>query len=153
MLRTIASFTLALTLILCLSAYTQQEDSWLTNLKTASEQSQQTNRPILLNFSGSDWCANCLRLKKEVFSSEAFTKYADTSLVLVHADFPRMKKNRLPQEQQAYNDSLASVYNPNGIFPYVVLLNSEGVVLGESSYFPGGLEALQTKVVAWTTAK
>ncbi len=54
---------------------------------------------------------------------------ADTELILVNADFPRMKKNQLPASQQKLNDEMADKYNPKGIFPYTLLLNSNGKVL------------------------
>src|SRR5579862_4848231 len=73
--------------------------SWHNDLKEAEQIAKKEHRHILLNFSGSDWCGPCIRLRQEVFDSESFKKLADSSLVLVNADFPRMKKNRLPQKQ------------------------------------------------------
>ena len=82
-----------------------------------------------MNFSGSDWCVPCIRQHKEVFDSKTFTEYADAHLVLLGADFPRLKKNKLPKEQQKANDKLAEKYNPNGIFPLTLLLDHKGKVI------------------------
>ncbi len=55
---------------------------------------------------------------------------ADTELILVNADFPRNKKNQLSSEQQKINDATADKYNAKGIFPYTLLLNADGKILG-----------------------
>ena len=94
------------------------------------------NKFILLNFSGSDWCGPCIRLHKEIFDSEVFTKYADEKLVLVNADFPRLKKNMLSKEQQKQNDALADKYNNDGAFPLNVLLNADGKVIKKWDGYP-----------------
>lgn len=110
--------------------------SWETDFSTARQKAKQENKLILLNFSGSDWCGPCIRMHKEIFESTAFTSYADNSLVLVNADFPRLKKNQLSKEQQKKNDKLADKYNAKGIFPITVLLDTEGKVLMSWDGFP-----------------
>jgi len=94
--------------------------------KTASEQ----NELILLNFSGSDWCIPCIKLHKNIIENETFKQLTtDHILEYVNADFPRSKKNQPSAEIKKENTSLADQYNPKGIFPYTILLNSEGKVL------------------------
>jgi thioredoxin-related protein len=88
-----------------------------------------SNKLILLNFSGSDWCGPCIQLKKEVFESEQFKAFAEGKLVLVRADFPRLKKNQLEKSQQAKNDLMAEKYNTDGKFPLTVLINADGKVM------------------------
>ena len=68
-------------------------------------------------------------MKKEVFQSESFKLFAADKLVLLRADFPRLKKNQLPKSQQEKNDLLAEKYNTEGKFPLTVLINSEGKVV------------------------
>jgi thioredoxin-related protein len=109
---------------------------WRVNLDDAKRLAKQEHKHILLNFSGSDWCGPCIRLHKEIFESEAFLKMADTALLLVNADFPRMKKNRLTEKQQALNDAVAERYNISGKFPLTLLLTSDGKVLKEWEGFP-----------------
>lgn len=103
--------------------------NWYININDAKPIAQKENKCILLNFSGSDWCGPCMRMRNEVFNSDVFAEYADSNLVLVNADFPRMKKNQLKTAQQKINDATADSYNPNGIFPYTLLLDSNGKVL------------------------
>ncbi len=91
---------------------------------------------ILINFSGSDWCGPCIRLHNEIFESTSFKIFADSNLVLINADFPRLKKNQLSKDQQKKNDKLADTYNPQGSFPYTVLLTAEGKVIKAWDGFP-----------------
>lgn len=104
---------------------------WLTNFDTAKETAVKEHKYILLNFSGSDWCGPCIKLKKEVFESDAFASEAKDKLVLLRADFPRSKKNQLPKEQIKHNEMLAEKYNPTGKFPLTLLLSADGKVIKE----------------------
>jgi len=110
--------------------------SWQTDFERAKSEAKTENKFILLNFSGSDWCGPCIRLHKEIFDSEVFTKYADENLVLVNADFPRLKKNMLSKEQQKQNDALADKYNTDGAFPLTLLLDADGKVIKKWDGFP-----------------
>lgn len=110
---------------------------WLTDWQQAKQESQRAHKTILLNFSGSDWCGPCIRLRKDIFESAAFAQYAQESLVLLNADFPRLKKNALPERQQEQNDQLADTYNKTGHFPLTVLLSEAGIVLKTWDGNPG----------------
>jgi thioredoxin-related protein len=112
--------------------------NWHHDLQEAKQLAVQQHKYIILNFSGSDWCGPCIRLHNEIFGSQAFTQFADTALVMVNADFPRMKKNQLPAKQQAINDALADKYNSNGAFPLTVLMDANGKVIKEWDGFPKG---------------
>jgi thioredoxin-related protein len=102
---------------------------WQKDFDTARRIATEKNQLILLNFSGSDWCGPCIRMEKEIFSSEAFMKMAESNLVLLNADFPRFKKNQLSKEQRNANDLLAEKYNREGKFPFTVLLTPGGNVV------------------------
>jgi thioredoxin-related protein len=104
---------------------------WKLNFSEAKSLAVSDHKMILLNFSGSDWCGPCIKLKKEVFESAEFEKYAAENLVLVRADFPRQKKNQLDKEQVAKNEALAEQYNPKGVFPLTVLIDSRGNIVKE----------------------
>lgn len=102
---------------------------WLNDFNTAKNLAVKDHKYILINFSGSDWCAPCIKMKKEVFENESFVSLAEKKLVLVRADFPRSKKNQLSNEQVKHNEALAEKYNPSGKFPYTVLVDSDGNVI------------------------
>jgi thioredoxin-related protein len=102
---------------------------WHLNIQEAKMIAKNERRYILLNFSGSDWCGPCILLRKQIFDDPAFSALADTALVLVNADFPRMKKNQLSKQQQEQNDQLADKYNSQGKFPLTLLLDADGKVI------------------------
>jgi len=109
---------------------------WETNFENAKKIADKEHKLILLNFSGSDWCGPCIRLHKEIFESSVFKSFSDNNLVLVNADFPRLKKNQLPKEQQKINDKLADEYNSKGIFPFTVLLDAQAKVIRSWEGYP-----------------
>lgn len=111
---------------------------WGTDLTKAKQQASTENKYILLNFSGSDWCGPCIRMHKEIFETAGFKTLAAAKLVLVNADFPRLKKNRLSPELQKSNEELADQYNPEGLFPLTALLNADGKVIKKWEGFPQG---------------
>lgn len=112
-------------MIICIPA------EWLTDITLAKETATKENKMILLNFSGSDWCAPCIKMKRDVFESEVFKQYAEENLVLLRADFPRLKKNQPAKEQVQHNEALAEKYNAQGKFPFTVLLDASGTVIKE----------------------
>jgi len=114
-------------LLICITAMSFIQ--WQPNFEMAKKIAKEKHAFILLNFSGSDWCGPCMRLKKEIFESEAFSKVADSSLIMVNADFPRNKKNQLDAQTRKQNDALADKYNPDGKFPLTLLLDAEGKVI------------------------
>jgi thioredoxin-related protein len=123
--------------------------TWIGDFSHAQKVAKDQQKLILLNFSGSDWCGPCIKLKHDVFESEAFGQYAQNKLVLVRADFPRLKKNQLPADQQARNDQMAERYNPNGKFPLTVLINSQGKVLKEWEGYQPSVQKFISEVAAF----
>jgi len=112
--------------------------TWLNDFEQAKTLAQERHKLILLNFSGSDWCGPCIKMKREIFETPEFQSYADENLVLVRADFPRQKKNRLDAKQQEHNGKLAEQYNPTGKFPLTLLMTAEGKVIQEWNGYSNG---------------
>ena len=110
--------------------------TWLGNFNEAQKEAMQEHKLILINFSGSDWCGPCIRLRKEILESDMFENYATQNLILVRADFPREKKNRPDKEQIKLNNALADKYNPEGKFPYTLLVDGTGKVLQRWDGYP-----------------
>ncbi|MFK5855258.1 MAG: thioredoxin family protein [Bacteroidota bacterium] len=107
---------------------------WQTDFDQAKEKATLENKDIILVFQGSDWCAPCMKLETEIWSTEEFKIYAADNYVMLLADFPKKKKNALSSEQQEMNNKLAETYNKNGFFPLVVLMDNNGKVLGNTGY-------------------
>lgn len=98
----------------------------------------QEHKSILLYFSGSDWCAPCIKFKKNFITQPAFQQFAQENLVIYNADFPRRKINQLSRQQTLANEQLAERYNRSGIFPYIVLLTADGKVTKQWDSIPTG---------------
>lgn len=130
-----------------------QEPVWLNDIAEAKKQATEKQRLILLNFSGSDWCIPCIRMKKEYFQSDEFRQYAAENLVLLNADFPRQSKNKLSREVEKRNEALADAYNPKGYFPYSLLLDMNGKVLKTWDGCPEGKPSAFTDEIRGASSK
>ena len=121
-------------LILLFISTTGFAQDWQSNFEKSKELAAAENKTIILVFQGSDWCAPCMKLEKEIWETEEFKAYAQKHYVMHKADFPRKKKNQVNSEQVAKNKELAAQYNTKGYFPFVVVLDKNGKVLGETGY-------------------
>jgi thioredoxin-related protein len=122
---------IGISLLISLNCFAQE---WTYDLKEAKILASQQQKNILLVFSGSDWCAPCIKLDRQIWQSESFKTHAKKNLILVRADFPKRKNNQLPKALQDKNNALAERYNSNGYFPLVLLLDSKGEVLNQLGY-------------------
>lgn len=107
---------------------------WHTDMDEAMDLASKENKTIILVFQGSDWCAPCMKLEREIWTSDTFKAWAKAHYIMVKADFPRKRNNALPEEQKKKNEQLAEKYNKQGFFPFVVILDKDGHVLGETGY-------------------
>ncbi len=131
-MRKYALITILFVLMMNTTRLSAQE--WRTDWDAAMVEAEQANKKLILVFSGSDWCIPCIKLEKEIWENSSFIQYAEQHYVLFRADFPKRKKNKLPETIQQLNDGLASEYNPKGYFPLVVVLDSKGKVKGQLGY-------------------
>ena len=107
---------------------------WQTNFEEAKKIATEQDKNVVIVFSGSDWCAPCIKLDKNIWQSEAFKKEAAAEWIVVRADFPRKKANELSKEQTEHNRKLAEKFNLEGSFPLVVVLDKNGKVLGKMGF-------------------
>ncbi len=133
-----------LTLLFILGSYAveAQELVWNNNLKNSIEISNKTKKPLLLFFTGSDWCGWCIRLQTEVFKTPEFKKWANENVVLVELDFPR--RTVLAPEITEQNNQLQQFFAVQG-YPTVWFVNAtlnDGKInmdkLGNTGYLAGG---------------
>jgi len=108
---------------------------WETDFKEAAESAKKSNRYMLVDFTGSDWCGWCIKLDEEVFSKKDFREYAEKNLVCVSLDFPR--RTALKQSLKEQNDQLAAKYSVRG-FPTVLILSPSGDTVARTGYKDGG---------------
>ncbi len=122
-----------LTITLLITQLVVSQD-WQTNFEEAKKIATDQDKNIIVVFSGSDWCAPCIKLDKNIWQSETFKQEAKEEWVLVKANFPRKKANELSKEQTEHNRKLAEKYNVEGSFPLVVVLDKNGKVLGKMGF-------------------
>ena len=122
----------------------KEQLTWYTDLNEASKISAKTNKPLMLFFTGSDWCGWCVRLQKEVFLTDDFKKWAVDNVILVDVDFPKDKSNQSVALQNQ-NNLLARQYEVRGyatVWFVETTINEtqayEYVRLGQSGYMAGG---------------
>lgn len=122
----------ALVLLLANIGFSQNSETFTKKLETAKTE----NKTVLLYFSGSDWCAPCVKFKKFIVNTPEFQTFATENLVIHNADFPRLSKNKLAKEVVKENETLADKYNSKGIFPLILLLDTEGNIIKKWEEFP-----------------
>jgi protein disulfide-isomerase len=109
--------------------------AWQTDYTKALAQAAAENKPLLLDFTGSDWCVWCHRLRDEVLSQKPFIDYAREHLVLMELDFPRQKRQSEAEKRQ--NAGLAEKFRVTG-YPTIIMIDAEGRELGRTGYMQGG---------------
>ena len=110
---------------------------WMTQFSEARAMAKNEGKPILMDFTGSNWCGWCVKLKKEVFTKPPFLGFANDNLILMTIDFPR----GVHQEEWLVdqNNKLLDQYGVNS-FPTIILIDYNGNVLGRTGYKSGGSE-------------
>lgn len=147
------------------STYTAENPGWITDLEQAYQLSKKTKKPILANFTGSDWCGWCKRLTANVFTHQEFKDWATKNVILLELDYPRRKE--IPEEVRGQNASLQQAFQVSG-FPTIWLfrLEKDGannqfniIPLGKTGYadsvekFTGALQQMMAQEKANTAAK
>ncbi len=113
-------------------SFSQKNENFSQKLESAKTE----HKNVLLYFSGSDWCAPCVKFKKFIVNTPEFQTFATENLVIYNADFPRLSKNKLAKEVEKENETLADKYNSKGIFPLILLLDAEGNLIKKWEEYP-----------------
>tara|TARA_B100000900_G_scaffold387896_1_gene379505 strand:+ start:262 stop:792 length:531 start_codon:yes stop_codon:yes gene_type:complete len=100
----------------------EQALTWHDDLKKAIPLSINNNKPLLLFFTGSDWCGWCIRLQREVFKFEEFKKWANDNVILVELDYPRRKQ--LAPNITKQNREIQQIFGVRG-YPTVWLVTPQ----------------------------
>ena len=125
-------------LVCCSNALLAAGDLWQTDFAAASARAADEKKSLLIDFTGSDWCAWCIRLRKEVFNQDAFRREAPEHFVLVELDYPKDKSGQSPALQEQ-NRALLETY-PVAAYPTVLLCDASGKPYAATGYLPGGPE-------------
>lgn len=108
---------------------------WLTNYDEALQQAKATSKPVVLLFTGRGWCPYCVKLEEEVFNTSEFANAAGNRFIFVLLDFPRGGGQDARTKEQ--NQRLQNKFNVGG-YPTVVVVDSNGQMIGQTGYQPGG---------------
>ena len=131
-------FTIILSILFTLNGISQEiianvdtqliELDWIDNFKDALKKSKKEKKPVLIYFTGSDWCGPCKVLDKKLFHSEKFKSLADKDLILYEADNPR-NKDLVSELKMKENLKLIRKYKVKS-YPTLVLVNHKGNMVG-----------------------
>ncbi len=111
------------------------EGPWMTDFEAAKAKAKAEGKDLLIDFTGSDWCHWCVKLKEEVFDHDSFVSGASKSFIFVELDFPRKKE--LDPKLKAQNEKLRDQFKIEG-YPTIILANHEGVEYARTGYQAGG---------------
>lgn len=107
---------------------------WTTSYAEATQASEKTGKPILLFFTGSDWCTWCKKLEHEALDTREFAAKAADRFIFVMLDFPSRGSDQQVSQQ---NNRLKTKYNIKG-FPSIVIVDAKGNRIGSTGYREGG---------------
>lgn len=85
--------------------------------------------PIILVFTGSDWCGWCKTMDRNVFTKPEWEAYAKEAIVQVWLDYPR-NKDLVPEKYRERNAVLKGEYGIRG-YPTYIILDSNGDQVGK----------------------
>lgn len=108
---------------------------WETDFEVAKKRAKDEKKEILADFTGSDWCGWCIKLKKEVFDQPEFQEYAKKHLVMLEVDFPQGKE--LPAKEKKQNEELSEKFKVEG-FPTIIMMDADGKEVARTGYQAGG---------------
>lgn len=118
-------FTLLFTVGFSFISFAQDHQvDWQDDYDKAVKKAKKQDKPILLFFTGSDWCGPCKMLVADFFESDKFAKIADEDLIIYEADFPR-NKDLITQKQRKKNYFLSRMYDV-GSYPTIVIIDKNG---------------------------
>ena len=132
-------FSLLSAFVLCSTVSLSAAEGWSVDFEKAKAQALAEKKDLLLDFTGSDWCTWCIRLRKEVFETELFKKEAPSKFVLVELDFPQ-DSSAQPEATRAQNKKLQDQFGIKG-YPTIFLSDASGRPYAQLGYEKGGPEA------------
>ena len=100
---------------------------WLTDFEAAKQKAAAEHKPIIMDFTGSDWCGACMHLHSSIFEKPEFDAFVKDKFILLEIDCPHGDK--MPAEEKARNEALVESYSVHA-FPTVLVLSPKGDVLG-----------------------
>ncbi|MCW1912800.1 thioredoxin family protein [Luteolibacter sp. GHJ8] len=116
------------------STFAAGED-WTADYEAAKKRAAAEGKDLLIDFTGSDWCAWCIKLRKEVFEQPGFAPAKD-KFVLLELDYPK-DESRVSEAVATQNAALIKKYPIKG-YPTILLCDASGKPFAATGYQPGG---------------
>ena len=127
--KVILLLTIVLFQVFNVNAQEKSDLNWIEDFEQAKKIAKEQNKPILIFFTGSDWCGLCKMLEKDFFVTSEFKKIANSKLVLYKADFPQRRTDIVTAAQKLVNDALDKKYSKTRgkrVFPTIVMVDASG---------------------------
>jgi len=103
---------------------------WTMDYAAATALAKEKKLPMLLNFTGSDWCGWCKLMDGNVYAKPEWSAFAEKNLVLVTLDFPK-DKSIVPPRFVDKNNELKTKFGIRGFPSYVILDSDAETKLGQ----------------------
>ena len=103
--------------------------NWELTYKNALKRAKKEKKPVMIYFTGSDWCTPCQVLDEQLFHTEKFKIFSDDNLILLEVDSPR-RVDLLEQKKLSENLYLKKKYKVKS-FPTLVFVNHRGRKVAE----------------------
>lgn len=110
--------------------------NWTMDYEAALDLAAEKKLPILLNFTGSDWCGWCKMMDGQVFSQDEWRMFAAENVILITLDFPK-DKSIVPGNYVERNEMLKNQYKVGGFPTYIVLTDDGKTEIGKLGAAPG----------------
>lgn len=130
------------------NTYAAANEGWMVRIENAQAESVKTGKPIMANFTGSDWCGWCKRLTASVFSQKEFKDWAANNVVLLELDFPR--RTQLPEDIKQQNYGLQKAFNVKGYPTVWVFYLEKNTETGQMNINPVGRTGYKSSVKEFT---
>lgn len=150
-MKTYMKLGVALVALQCVGIALAHGEGWSSDFAAAKKEAVASKKDLLMDFTGSDWCAWCIKLKEEVFSKDAFKVGVKDKFVLLEVDFPK-DKSKLSEATIKQNDELEKKYQIQS-YPTILLCDADGKPFAATGYEAGGPEAYVKKLDELRTRK
>ncbi len=120
-------------LLAVVAAAARGSEGWLTDYSAALAAAEETGKPVLAIFTGSDWCQHCRTLERNVLETPEFKEWAADRVILLMIDLPQ---EGITSEERKARSRVCIKYGVRS-FPNSVLIAPDGSALASQSGYRG----------------
>jgi thioredoxin-related protein len=120
-------------LLAAVSTAARGSEEWLTNYSEAMAAAEETGKPVLTVFTGSDWCQHCRTLERNILETPEFREWAADRVILLMIDLPQ---EGISSEERKARSRVCIKYGVRS-FPNSVLIAPDGSTLASQSGYRG----------------